>query len=472
MITPVVLCGGVGSRLWPLSRESFPKQLLSLQGDQSLLVSTLVRLNALANRAPPIMVCNHAQRFLIAQQLLEAGIDNATLILEPEGRNTAPAAIVAALVATELESDSQLLILPADHVITDSDSFCNAVEQGTALAMARSLVTFGVVPANPETGYGYIQRGELIADTGGFTIKQFVEKPDLETAESYLSSGDYLWNSGMFLFSAKQLLAEMQHHEPAMVDACKQALAGAVRDNHFISLDEPSFTSCRGDSIDYALMEKTAHGAVIPLDAGWSDVGSWAALWEVGEQDANDNITVGDVLLEQVNGSYFHSNTRLVAGVGVTDLVVVETEDAVLVADKARSQDVKLIVDRLKLSQRPEAASHAEVFRPWGSYRSIDHGPGFQVKRITVNPGELLSLQLHHQRAEHWTVVQGTAVVTCGDRVVTLGADQSIYIPVETKHRLENNTEELLILIEVQCGSYLGEDDIVRYEDRYGRQPG
>ncbi len=471
-ITPVVLCGGVGSRLWPLSRESFPKQLLALQDDQSLLVGTLNRLTGLADLAPPVLVCNHAQRFLVAQQLLEAGIDDATLILEPVGRNTAPAALVAALVATEQGPDSQLLILPADHLIADPQAFRSSVEQGAALTKAGNLVTFGVVPTHPEIGYGYIQRGNSIAGTAGFGIKQFVEKPDLTTAEGYLASGDYLWNSGMFLFAANQLLTEMTEKAPQMVAKCQQAVALANRDSHFISLDEQSFSECPSDSIDYALMEKTTHGAVVPLDAGWSDVGSWAALWEVNPRDDNGNSCVGDVLLEDVHDSYFHSSSRLISGVGVNDLVVVETDDAILVADKNSSQQVKAIVDRLKQLDRPEATTHREVFRPWGSYCSIDQGPGFQVKRITVNPGELLSLQLHHHRAEHWTVVQGVAKVTCGDQVVTLTADQSIYIPVETKHRLENTGNEALILIEVQCGSYLGEDDIMRFEDRYGRQPG
>lgn len=469
MITPVILCGGVGSRLWPLSRESFPKQLLALQGEQSLLLGTLSRLAGITNLAAPILVCNHAQRFLVAQQLLEEGIDNATLILEPVGRNTAPAALVAALVATEQDPDSQLLILPADHLIADADQFCDAVDRGTSLVAAGNLVTFGVVPTAAETGYGYIKQGDALAGAGGFTIQKFVEKPDLTTAENYLASGDYLWNSGMFLFSAKQLLAEIQQLEPAMLESCRAAVTGASRDNNFISLHPQRFGSCRGDSIDYALMEKTTHGAVIPLDAGWSDIGSWAALWEVGDHDADGNTQLGDVLLEQVHDSYFHSSSRLVAGIGVKDLVVVETEDAVLIANKGRSQDVKLIVDQLKRLKRPEANHHAEVFRPWGSYRSIDQGTGFQVKRITVNPGQLLSLQLHHQRAEHWTVVQGTAQVTCGDQVVTLTADQSIYIPVETKHRLENTGAGPLLLIEVQCGSYLGEDDIVRFDDKYGR---
>lgn len=469
MLTPVILCGGIGSRLWPLSRESFPKQLLTLQDDQSLLVGTLDRLAQLKNLSAPILVCNLNHRFLVAQQLLDAGINNATLILEPIGRNTAPAALVAALVANEIDPDSQLLILPADHLITDTDEFCRVVTQGAELVTAGHLVTFGVVPAHPETGYGYIQRGDTLTFSSGFAIHQFVEKPDLPTAESYLANGDYLWNSGMFLFSASQLLSEMEQHAPSMVDSCRQAVVSAVRDSQFIALDEQHFSGCEADSIDYALMEKTAHGAVIPLDAGWSDIGSWAALWDVDTHDPEGNACVGDVLLEQVQGSYFHSTGRLLAGVGVSDLVVVETEDAVLVANKTHSQNVKLMVDQLKQLQRPEVDTHAEVFRPWGSYRSIDQGPGFQVKRITVNPGQLLSLQLHHQRAEHWTVVQGSAEVTCGDQRVTLTADQSIYIPVETKHRLENTGDDILILIEVQCGSYLGEDDIVRFEDKYGR---
>ncbi|MBV1960646.1 MAG: mannose-1-phosphate guanylyltransferase/mannose-6-phosphate isomerase [Immundisolibacteraceae bacterium] len=469
MFTPIILCGGIGSRLWPLSRVAYPKQLLALQDDHSLLVNTLIRLSALGNIGVPILVCNHEQRFLVAQQLLAAGIDDYFLILEPIGRNTAPAALAAALVATPDHQDGNLLILPADHLIADPETFCKTIERGAALVGSGKLVTFGITPTSPETGYGYIQRGRSIADTDGYTIQQFVEKPNQSTAQHYLSSGDYFWNSGMFLFSAKHFLAEMQQLNPDMVASCRQAVGQATTDNLFISLHQQSFSDCRADSIDYALMEKTTHGAVIPLDAGWSDIGSWDALWDAGKKDGAGNVTRGDVLTEQVTDSYLHSESRLITAVGVSDLVVVETEDAVLIADKQHSQDVKLIVDQLKQLDRTEAISHTEVFRPWGSYRSIDQGPGFQVKRITVNPAQLLSLQLHHKRAEHWTVVQGTAVVTCGDQVVTLTADQSIYIPIETKHRLENIGEDSLILIEVQCGSYLGEDDIVRFEDIYGR---
>lgn len=469
MITPVILCGGVGSRLWPLSRESFPKQLLTLTDQQSLLIGTLSRLTNLTNINPPILVCNHAQRFLVAQQLLEAGIKGATLILEPVGRNTAPAALIAAIIATETQADTQLLILPADHLMTDPEVFCHRVEEGLNLVKAGNLVTFGVLPTGPETGYGYIERGDSIANTAGYTIQRFVEKPNLQTAQAYVESGDYLWNSGMFLFSAAQFLLEMDQFEPAMVNACKQARTSALKEGSFISLNAQHFSSCPANSIDYALMEKTTQGAVIPLEAGWSDIGSWAALWEVGDKNSEGNTIKGDVLLEQVNNSYFYSSERLLAGIGVSNLIVVETEDAVLVADKSHSQDVKLIVDQLKQLDRPEAISHGEVFRPWGSYRSIDQGPGFQVKRISVDPGQLLSLQLHHQRAEHWTVVQGVAKVTCGQKIVTLRADHSIYIPIETKHRLENIGDDILILIEVQCGSYLGEDDIVRFEDIYGR---
>jgi mannose-1-phosphate guanylyltransferase/mannose-6-phosphate isomerase len=467
MLKPVFLSGGVGSRLWPVSREAYPKQFLPLAGDNSMLTDTLLRVSGLS-AAAPMVVCNEEHRFIVAEQLRAAGCSNGEIILEPVGRNTAPAVAVAALQALETDPDAILLVLPADHLIQRPATFRQVVEAALPQAEAGRLVTFGVVPDRPETGYGYIRRADALDDTT-FTIAEFVEKPDAETARGYLDSGQYFWNSGMFLLGAAAYLNELSRLAPGMVAACEAALSGAEADLDFVRLDRSAFEACAGDSIDYAVMEKTTLGAVIPLDCGWSDVGAWSALWDVGEPDADGNVTLGDVLVDDSRNNYLRSESRLLAATGVEDLVVVETPDAVLVADKARVQDVKHIVTQLKAASRDEARVHARVYRPWGSYESLINGERFQVKRIVVNPGQKLSLQKHHHRAEHWIVVSGIAEVTCEEKTFMLGEDESTYIPLGHKHRLVNPGRIPLELIEVQSGSYLGEDDIVRFDDIYGR---
>ena len=470
MITPVILCGGSGTRLWPLSRELYPKQLLALTSEQTLLQQTATRLSHKKDMTKPLVICNEEHRFLVAEQLRQVTIEPAGIILEPMGRNTAPAVALAAYHASTTDPDSLLLILPADHLIADVDSFSTAVQQGAPLAQQDKLVTFGIVPQGPETGYGYIEKGEeLTAVSGAFAIWQFVEKPDLETAQQYLDSGRFLWNSGMFLLKASAFLNELNQHNKAMAEASQAAYQASQPDLDFLRLDKGRFAACPSDSIDYAVMEKTTNGVVIPVDPGWNDIGSWAALWEVGEQDGNGNVVHGDVLSHDSHNSYLHSSQRLIAAVGVDDLVVVETADAVLVSPKNRVQEVKKIVTLLRDHERSEANLHRRVFRPWGSYEGIMHGDRYQVKNITVNPGATLSLQMHHHRAEHWIVVRGTARITKGDEVFNLSENESTYIPLGTVHRLENPGVIPLELIEVQSGSYLGEDDIVRLEDQYGR---
>jgi mannose-1-phosphate guanylyltransferase/mannose-6-phosphate isomerase len=466
MLKPVLLSGGVGSRLWPVSREAYPKQFLPLASENSMLADTLSRTSGLG-AAEPLVVCNDGHRFIVAEQLRAAG-SGGEILLEPVGRNTAPAVAVAALRTLEKEGDAQLLVLPADHVIQDVPAFAAAVEAAIPLAEQGKLVTFGVVPTSPETGYGYIHRGEPLSDQS-FAIDRFVEKPDAATAESYLASGEYFWNSGMFLLDARVYLEELERLEPEMLKACRGALEGAHTDLDFVRLEEAAFAACPSDSIDYAVMEKTGSGAVVALDCGWSDVGAWSALWDVADRDADGNAVHGDVLLDQCRDSYVRSESRLVAATGIDRLVVVETPDAVLIADKENVQNVKRLVTALKDAGRSEANLHARVYRPWGSYESLITSDRFQVKRIVVNPGEKLSLQKHHHRAEHWIVVSGTAEVTCEDKVFMLGEDQSTYIPLGNKHRLANPGRIPLELIEVQSGTYLGEDDIVRYEDVYGR---
>lgn len=468
MLIPVVLSGGVGSRLWPVSRELFPKQFLPLTGSVSLLAQTLQRTAAIAQVGAPIIVCNDEHRFLVAEQLRQGAVAPAAILLEPVGRNTAPAVAVAALQAQTIDPAAVLLVLPADHVIRQPEVFADAVTRGLPAAQAGSLVTFGIVPTAPETGYGYIQAG---ADQGhgALALQKFVEKPDLATARNYLASGEYLWNSGMFLMRADVYLAELEAHAPLMLAAVRNALQKARSDLDFIRLDATAFGACPSDSIDYAVMERTSKGAVVPLACGWSDVGSWSALWEVEDKDSADNVINGDVLLHEVDSSYVRSESRLVAAVGVSNLVVVETSDAVLIADKARVQDVKHIVQALKNAKRDEATVHKRVYRPWGSYESLVTAHRFQVKRIIVNPGQQLSLQMHHHRAEHWIVVSGTAKVTCGDKEFLLSEDESTYIPLGNRHRLANPGVIPLEMIEVQTGGYLGEDDIVRFQDIYGR---
>jgi mannose-1-phosphate guanylyltransferase/mannose-6-phosphate isomerase len=471
MLIPVILSGGSGTRLWPLSRELYPKQLLSLVGKGTMLQETLARVAGETGVTAPMVVCNESHRFLVAEQLRQIKTTASAILLEPVGRNTAPAVAVAALAAlkaADKDADPVLLVLPADHVIRDVAAFQAAVQVGLKAAEAGQLVTFGVVPAKPETGYGYIRRDE---GTGAvFPVAEFVEKPDLATAQKYVASGKYYWNSGMFMFRARVLLDELLRYAPTMHDACVAALSAAKHDLDFTRLPTAEFTACPSDSIDYAVMEKTKKAVVVPLDAGWSDVGSWSALHEAIPADAAGNVTVGDVLVSDSHGCYLHSTSRLVATVGLQDHVVIETKDAVMVAPKDRVQDVKALVNELKKQGRYETSLHREVFRPWGSYDSIDSGERFQVKRLVVNPGASLSLQLHHHRAEHWVVVSGTARITCDDKVFLLEENQSTYIPLGSKHRVDNPGKIPLHIIEVQSGTYLGEDDIVRFEDVYGRE--
>lgn len=467
MLTPVLLSGGVGSRLWPVSRETHPKQFLPLASELSMLQETLRRTSGL-EEGPPLVVCNEEHRFMVAEQLRQVNIKAGALILEPQGRNTAPAVALAAIQALRADPEALLLVLPADHLMQDVGAFARAVGQAVPLAAQGRMMTFGVVPSSPETGYGYIKCGAAL-DAELYDLERFVEKPDAATAQAYLDSGNYLWNSGMFLLRAATYLEQLGKHAPAILGHCREAMAGAIADMDFVRPAAGAFLACPSDSIDYAVMEKTDVGGVVSLDCGWSDVGAWSALWEVAERDSSGNVCKGDVMLESCSGSYFRSDSRLLAAIGVTDLVVVETADAVLVADRARVQDVKLIVNRLKQQRRPEVSQHRRVYRPWGSYESLVSAQRFQVKRIVVNPGQTLSLQMHHHRAEHWVVVHGTAEVTCEDRVFMLGEDESTYIPLGHKHRLANPGRIPLELIEVQSGAYLGEDDIVRYEDVYGR---
>jgi len=475
-LIPVVLSGGSGTRLWPLSRKLMPKQFLPLTGEASMMQETLHRLRGMDELAAPVVVCNEEHRFTVAEQLRHLGMGHQGILLEPAARNTAPAIAVAAIHALRLSGeDPLLLVLPADHVIRNVRALHEAIAIARVQAEQGALVTFGIVPNEPHTGYGYIRAGQAVPSAGSqgpFAVAQFVEKPDLATAEGYVSSGEYFWNSGMFLFKASRYLEELSRFNPDMVAACENAVSVATTDLDFVRLDRAAFNQCPEDSIDYAVMEKTDLAVVVPLDAEWSDVGSWSALWEIGEKDDADNVLVGDVLCVGSKGCYARSDNHLVALIGVEDLVVVDTPDALMVAHRERSQDVKKIVDILKHDGRSEAVVHREVFRPWGKYDSIDMGTRFQVKRITVNPGASLSLQKHHHRAEHWIVVSGTAEVTCDDKVLLLGENQSTYIPLGSVHRLANPGKIPLEMIEVQSGSYLGEDDIVRFEDVYGRGKG
>ncbi|WP_029918530.1 mannose-1-phosphate guanylyltransferase/mannose-6-phosphate isomerase [Nevskia soli] len=468
MIVPVLLAGGSGTRLWPLSREGYPKQFLKLTDEWSLLQHTVRRAGALAGATPPILICNEAHRFLVAEQLRQAGVEGAEILLEPEARNTAPAVAIACLVAKERHGgDALVFIMAADHLIADLSSFVASTEIAAKVAAHGRLTTFGITPQRVETGYGYIRKGAALPE-GGFEVAAFVEKPDSARAKAYVDSGEYLWNSGMFLFKAQSFLDELQHLDPAMLEACSKSVADAKRDLDFVRLDAAAFKAARSDSIDYAVMEKTDKAAIVPLDAGWDDVGSWSFL-ETRARDSRGNYSHGDVMLEDSDNTLIHSESRLVAALGLKDVVVVETKDAVLVTDRSRAQDVKRIVSRLKSLRRPEAESHTVVHRPWGSYETIATGSRFQVKRIIVKPRQKLSLQMHHHRAEHWIVVCGTARVTCGDKEFLLAENESTYIPLGSQHRLENPGSILLELIEVQSGGYLGEDDIVRFNDVYGR---
>ena len=473
MIVPVILAGGAGTRLWPLSRELHPKQLLQLTGHHSMIQSTLDRLEGLADLAPPVVICNESHRFMIAEQLREIGIRPQTIMLEPVGRNTAPAIAAVALYLARQSRQDDLLVLPADHHIEHPAVFHRAVVAGRELTARKLLTTFGIVPTAPETGYGYIQKGEALetGDGGDQTaaIEAFVEKPDRQTAEGYLASGRYLWNSGMFLFRTDTILEEMQRCVPEIFGACEEAVGRAVTDLDFFRLDPPAFADCPSDSIDYAVMEKTDRGAVVPLDAGWNDLGSWEALWEVGAKDGAGNVTSGDTLLHNVTQSYVLADSRLVSAVGVDRHIIVETADAVFVCPRDRVQDVKHLVAQLKSARRVEGICHRRVYRPWGMVESIIDAQRFEVKHITVHPGKRISLQKHHHRAEHWIVVKGTAQVTRGAEAFVLKEDQSTYIPLGQPHRLENPGKLALEIIEVRTGSYLGEDDIQRFEDDYGR---
>ncbi len=472
-ILPVILSGGSGSRLWPLSRQQRPKQFLRIFEDQTLFQTTIQRLKGLHNLEAPLIVCNEDYRFMVAEQLRELGELNQGILLEPFGRNTAPAIALAAIYALQAQPSAMLLVMPADHVIKDIQSFHNAIYKAQAIAELGYLVTFGVVPTHAETGYGYIQGGAPILEAVSTDVQEvlrFVEKPNQATAEHYLETGDYFWNSGIFLFKAEVYLQELGQFHPEILEACQLALQQQRYDGDFIRLDTQVFSACPDLSIDYAVMEKTKNTAVIPLIAGWSDLGAWSAVWEIGTKDPKGNVLCGKTQIHQSENNLIYSEERLVALVGVENLVVIDTQDATLVAHRDHVQDVKKIVDILKASGSPEAITHRKVNRPWGSYEALDSGDRFQVKRIVVNPGAKLSLQKHHHRAEHWIVVKGTAEVTCDDKTFLLSENQSTYIPLGSVHRLANPGKVVLELIEVQSGSYLGEDDIVRFEDKYGRE--
>ena len=471
MIHPVILSGGSGTRLWPLSRAALPKQLLPLVSERSMLQDTVLRLEGLPDMDTPMLICGNDHRFLVAEQMQEIGIERPLLLLEPAGRNTAPAVAIAALALMEHETDGVMLVLPADHLIADVKGFHEAIGRAAAAAELGFLVTFGIQPDRPETGYGYIRKGEALKDAkSAFRVGAFVEKPDRATAEKYLQGGDYYWNSGMFVFKAAHYLEELGRLRPGILAAARAAWRERKSDLDFCRLDAAAFEACPSESVDYAVMEKTQDAAVIPVDIGWSDVGSWSSLWETSEgRDVHGNIVRGDVLLEQVGNSYVRAESRMVAAIGVEDLVIVETADAVMVAHKNQAQQVKKIVERLHSGARDEHLSHVRVFRPWGWFEQRDAGERFQVKRLMLKPGAKISLQSHQHRSEHWVVVSGAARVTRGEDVVTLHENQSTYIPAGMVHRLENATTEPLHIVEIQSGSYLGEDDIVRLEDIYKR---
>jgi mannose-1-phosphate guanylyltransferase len=467
MFLPLIMAGGTGTRLWPLSRRLNPKQFLRLMGELSMLEATLARLDGLKH-SDPVLICNEEHRFIAAEQLRRSGVKSASILLEPAGRNTAPAIAVAALYAVAHGDDPILLVLAADHLITDTSAFHDAVLQALPLAEAGQLVTFGIAPTAAETGYGYIQRGEPLGEQG-FGVARFVEKPSADTAQAYLDGGDYYWNSGMFMFRASRYLEELERHQPEMIEACRASVEQGQKDLDFVRLAREPFLACPADSIDYAVMEKTEYAAMVPMDAGWSDVGSWSSLWEVSAKDDDNNVLRGDVMSRRTRNTLVHAEHRLVTTLGVENLVIVETKDAVLVARKDFVQEVKQLVEDLEAEGRCEHLNHREVYRPWGCYDLIDYGERFQVKRITVNPGARLSVQMHHHRAEHWVVVSGTAKVTHGERTYIVSENDSTFIPVGHVHALENPGKIPLHLIEVQSGSYLGEDDIVRLDDHYGR---
>ncbi len=467
-VFPVILSGGAGTRLWPLSREMYPKQLLALTSRYSMQQETALRLAPIADARAPIVVCNEAHRFTVAEQLRTLGIEPSAILLEPAGRNTAPAVALAALKAQELDADATIVVAPADHVIRDARAFQHAADIAAGLAQGGKLVTFGIVAHAPETGYGYIRRGE--GQGPAYPVAQFIEKPPLEVAEKFVASGEYFWNSGMFVFKASRYLTELGAFAPDILEASTAAYRAAKADLDFVRIDKAAFEACRSESIDYAVMEKTKDAVVLPLDAGWSDVGSWSSLFDALPADEHGNVLHGDVLVHDTQDCFVHSSSRLVTAVGMENHIIVETKDAVLVAPKERVQDVKELVTALKKAGRSESAWHREVYRPWGSYDSVDDGDRFQVKRLSLKPGGMLSLQMHHHRAEHWIVVQGTARVTCGEKTFLLSENESTFVPIGATHRIENPGKVPLHIIEVRSGTYLGEDDIVRYEDNYGRE--
>ncbi len=464
MISPVILSGGSGTRLWPLSRKSRPKQFLAITSEQTMFQETLLRLNTPIISSQPMVICSDDHRFMVAEQLRELDITAESIILEPIGRNTAPALTIAALTS---DPEALLLILPSDHVINNKQAFHDALSVAQPLAEAGKIVTFGIVPTHAETGFGYIEAN--MSSNNSHPISRFVEKPNADTAQQYIEAGNFFWNSGMFLFKASTLIEEMREFRPDILNACEQALEQSSHDMDFTRLESTSFEQCPSESIDYAVMEKTDHGVVVPLDAGWSDLGSWTSLWETAEKDADNNVIRGDVLQKNSTNCYIHSEHRLVTTLGMDKAIVVETADAVMVAHPDHVQDVKSLVDQLKENSRSESESHRKIYRPWGKYDSIDVGERYQVKRITVNPGAKLSVQMHHHRAEHWIVVSGTAKVTIDDVERLLSENESTYVPIGSVHSLENPGKVPVEMIEVQSGSYLGEDDIVRFEDLYGR---
>ncbi|TAL64805.1 MAG: mannose-1-phosphate guanylyltransferase/mannose-6-phosphate isomerase [Legionella sp.] len=466
MILPVIMVGGTGSRLWPLSRELYPKQFLNIQGPDSMLQATVKRLQGL-DCQDPLLICNEEHRFIVNEQLNQINQAYSDIILEPIGRNTAPAIALAALKAIQNEQDPLLLVLAADHVVSDIEAFHDAIRRATPYAEQGKLVAFGIVPTHPEIGYGYIKA--LKTEANGYRISEFVEKPNKELAQTYLDSGDYYWNSGMFMFRASLYLEELKKYQEEIYTHCFKALKGMKQNREFTTIDRDAFMACPTDSIDYAVMEQTENAVVVPMNAGWSDIGSWAALWDSFEKNEQSNVQQGDVISLDTKDCFIRSDEKLVVTIGLDNIVVVDTKDAILVAAKDKVQDVKKVVEILKETGRSEAKLHREVYRPWGKYDSIDHGARYQVKRITVKPGEKLSIQMHHHRAEHWIVVSGTARVTNGDKTYLLTENQSTYIPLGVVHSLENPGKVPLEIIEVQSGSYLGEDDIIRFEDRYGR---
>ena len=470
MLYPVILSGGSGSRLWPMSRAALPKQFLPLVSEHTLFQETLLRLKDFPGIAAPLVICNNEHRFLAAEQLRAIDVTSLSLVLEPFGRNTAPAVAIAAFAAQSEDDQATLLVLPADHLIQDVSGFHSAIQSALELAQQGKLVTFGINPDRPATGFGYIERGAALGAGGhAFSVARFVEKPDLDTAKQFLASGNFFWNSGMFVFKAAVYLSELQHYHPDIHAASQRAWQHGVRDMDFYRLDESTFANCPADSIDYAVMEQTRAAAMVTVDIGWNDIGSWSSLSEAGVKDAQGNVLRGDVFTAETTSTYVRAESRMVAAIGVHDLVIVETSDAVLVMHKDFAQDVEQAVEYLKQAERTEHLVHRRVYRPWGYYEGIDLGERFQAKRIMVKPGSKISLQMHHHRAEHWVVVSGNAKVTRGDKVLMLHEDQSTYIPIGMKHRLENVGETPLYLIEVQSGSYLGEDDIVRFEDDYKR---